>query len=306
MNNVKQVAGLLSEYGRNGDTMLAHITPEEASLLKSLGGSGTINPVTGLPEFWGFSIGPVKVGSSGVSVGSTKVPVVSDVVKAASNVGSKVVEETKSTASSVAKEVKSTGSSINKFVKEEIPGGYATLAALAGAYYYGLPGFGEAALSPAELQFVAADSAQLAAQGLSTAQIGQVLGASGVPAGLAESVATLAGMGLPEAEIIANIGKTIPLSQVGNASNLFSLKNATDALKITNMLGGGQQPQQAPNMLAQAQQATQGSAYEPSNLLAQPGVSTTGLLGTQFAPVSPNLYELMLAQKLTNKDSLLG
>jgi hypothetical protein len=32
--------------------MLAHITPEEASLLKRRGGSGTINPVTGLPEFF--------------------------------------------------------------------------------------------------------------------------------------------------------------------------------------------------------------------------------------------------------------
>lgn len=42
----------LAQYGRYGDTMLAHITPEEAALLKARGGSGTINPVTGLPEFW--------------------------------------------------------------------------------------------------------------------------------------------------------------------------------------------------------------------------------------------------------------
>jgi hypothetical protein len=45
------VASYLSSQGRNGDTMLAHITPEEAQLLKDRGGSGTINPVTGLPEF---------------------------------------------------------------------------------------------------------------------------------------------------------------------------------------------------------------------------------------------------------------
>jgi hypothetical protein len=32
--------------------MLAHITPEEAQLLRARGGSGTINPVTGLPEFF--------------------------------------------------------------------------------------------------------------------------------------------------------------------------------------------------------------------------------------------------------------
>ena len=41
----------LAQYGRNGDTMLAHITPEEAALLKARGGAGTINPMTGLPEF---------------------------------------------------------------------------------------------------------------------------------------------------------------------------------------------------------------------------------------------------------------
>lgn len=41
------VAGL----GREGDTMLAHINPQEAALLKALGGSGTINPNTGLPEY---------------------------------------------------------------------------------------------------------------------------------------------------------------------------------------------------------------------------------------------------------------
>jgi len=46
------VASYLAAQGRNGDSILAHITPQEASLLKRRGGSGTINPVTGLPEFF--------------------------------------------------------------------------------------------------------------------------------------------------------------------------------------------------------------------------------------------------------------
>jgi hypothetical protein len=46
------VASFLAAQGRNGDKMLAHITPEEAQLLKDRGGSGTINPTTGLPEFF--------------------------------------------------------------------------------------------------------------------------------------------------------------------------------------------------------------------------------------------------------------
>lgn len=43
----------LASKGRYGDTMLAHINPEEAALLKARGGAGTINPKTGLPEFYG-------------------------------------------------------------------------------------------------------------------------------------------------------------------------------------------------------------------------------------------------------------
>ena len=42
---------LLAAQGRNGDTELAHVTPEEKALLKSRGGAGTINPNTGLREF---------------------------------------------------------------------------------------------------------------------------------------------------------------------------------------------------------------------------------------------------------------
>jgi len=42
----------LASLGRYGDTMLAHINPQEAALLKARGGAGTINPQTGLPEFF--------------------------------------------------------------------------------------------------------------------------------------------------------------------------------------------------------------------------------------------------------------
>lgn len=49
------VAQYIASQGRNNDTMLAHITPIEAQLLQSMGGSGTINPRTGLREFGFFS-----------------------------------------------------------------------------------------------------------------------------------------------------------------------------------------------------------------------------------------------------------
>ena len=62
MTNLKAQAAELQAKGRNGDTMLAHINPQEAALLKSLGGSGTINPDTGLPEFFFKSVAKAVAG----------------------------------------------------------------------------------------------------------------------------------------------------------------------------------------------------------------------------------------------------
>lgn len=49
--DLKAMAQVLRSRGRGRDTVLAHITPREARMLKDQGGSGTINPDTGLPEF---------------------------------------------------------------------------------------------------------------------------------------------------------------------------------------------------------------------------------------------------------------
>jgi hypothetical protein len=73
------VGQYLASKGRGGDSILAHITPEEAALLKSRGGSGTINPNTGLPEFKGGFLGQVFEGIGNVFKGV--VNVVKDVLK---------------------------------------------------------------------------------------------------------------------------------------------------------------------------------------------------------------------------------
>jgi len=52
MAGLKTLAKELQSKGRNGDTVLAHINPQEAGILKALGGAGTINPDTGLPEYF--------------------------------------------------------------------------------------------------------------------------------------------------------------------------------------------------------------------------------------------------------------
>jgi hypothetical protein len=49
--DLRQLAKKVRAKGRGRDTVLAHITPQEAALLKARGGRGSINPDTGLPEF---------------------------------------------------------------------------------------------------------------------------------------------------------------------------------------------------------------------------------------------------------------
>jgi hypothetical protein len=93
---IAEAARLVASQGRNGDTMLAHITPAEMRLLKSRGGSGTINPVTGLPEFWNpfKAIGKLVTGVGKAVTGVVKgaVNVVKDVVKGVVNVAKEIVK----------------------------------------------------------------------------------------------------------------------------------------------------------------------------------------------------------------------
>jgi hypothetical protein len=49
--DIAQLAEMIRRMGRGDDKILAHITPEEAAMLKEQGGSGEINPMTGLLEF---------------------------------------------------------------------------------------------------------------------------------------------------------------------------------------------------------------------------------------------------------------
>jgi len=67
-SDLKKIAKDLAKKGRGGDSMLAHITPKEAEMLKSAGGSGTINPDTGLLEFYDWS------GAPDISDSYTEVP----------------------------------------------------------------------------------------------------------------------------------------------------------------------------------------------------------------------------------------
>jgi len=68
--HLSEKAQQLRSKGRGGDTILAHINPTEAAMLKAMGGSGTINPKTGLPEF-GFFDNPIGAVTNFIAAPST-------------------------------------------------------------------------------------------------------------------------------------------------------------------------------------------------------------------------------------------
>ena len=65
--SLKDAAKKVRSAGRSGDTVLAHINPGEAQMLRRAGGSGTTNPKTGLPEFKSWWSDLLKVGAQVVA-----------------------------------------------------------------------------------------------------------------------------------------------------------------------------------------------------------------------------------------------
>ena len=67
---IAEAARMVASHGRSGDTMLAHITKDEAALLKKHGGVGTRNPRTGLREYglWSSIKGAVSSVAGGLGI----------------------------------------------------------------------------------------------------------------------------------------------------------------------------------------------------------------------------------------------
>jgi len=135
MAGLKTLAKELQSKGRNGDTILAHINPQEAGILKALGGSGTINPDTGLPEY--FKIGnpfkPVQraIGQlNPLNPGSTVGKAVQQVpgVKEAQNLGTQIFQPVEK---AVVQPVSRGLADFDKAVGKTIPGGWGTIGQIA-------------------------------------------------------------------------------------------------------------------------------------------------------------------------------
>jgi hypothetical protein len=143
-HGLKALAQELPKYGRHGDSIVAHINPEEAGILKALGGSGTINPTTGLPEFgWNpvkavtqvfkpvqqavAAINPFNPGSA-LNKGINQIPIVGDINKAANNLGTQIFQPLEK---AIVQPVSRGLASFDKAVGNAIPGGWGTVAQVA-------------------------------------------------------------------------------------------------------------------------------------------------------------------------------
>ncbi len=145
MDKLQKTIEYLRDQGRFGDTDLVHVNPQEKAMLKAMGGAGTVNPSTGLEEYWGFRIGPIGIGSDygGVSVGNTSI---GDVL-----------------------------SKIDDTVRDVVPGGWATVAAGTGLYFAPeIAAIGNAAESAALAE--GATAAEAANAGLTAATTAQAAG----------------------------------------------------------------------------------------------------------------------------------
>lgn len=134
MAGLKTLAKELQSKGRNGDTILAHINPQEAGILKALGGAGTINPDTGLPEFFykkiksGFAaINPFNPGS-GLNKTLDTTPVIGDIKRVTDKVGTQIFQPIEK---AIVQPTSKGLSEFDKQVARTVPGGWATVAQVA-------------------------------------------------------------------------------------------------------------------------------------------------------------------------------
>lgn len=117
----------------------------------------------------------------------------------------------------------------NKFLDKVVqPIAMAGLTAAIGSAGANLLGLGGAATGAAagDIAFAAADAAQLAAQGLSEAQIAQTLATTGLDAFVAADMAQLAAQGLGESQIASTVGATA----AGTGGSLFNTLSPAQAV----------------------------------------------------------------------------
>lgn len=143
-HGIKSLANNLAQYGRNGDTMVAHINPQEAAMLKAMGGSGTINPTTGLPEFGFLSKAWRKVYDPIAKVAEPVTTPLATILKPAEEailqpIGRNLARVDDAIIQPVTTPISKGLATLDDKVAETIPGGWGTLAQIALSF---VPGVG--------------------------------------------------------------------------------------------------------------------------------------------------------------------
>jgi len=124
MAGLKTLAKELQSKGRNGDTILAHINPQEAGILKALGGAGTRNPDTGLPEFFIKKVAQaIAKPFQQVASGATQA------VKAVQNIPG--IKQVSDVATQAFRPIDQALVGLDKAVGRAIPGGWGTVGTVA-------------------------------------------------------------------------------------------------------------------------------------------------------------------------------
>lgn len=216
--------------GRHGDTMLAHITPREAAMLKAMGGAGTINPATGLPEFKSFwsKVGNFlkKAAPVILPVALSFIPGLGTAVGAA--IGGALGVSAGTAASLSGALLGAVGSGVGGLIAGQKPGQALLSAALGGVGGYALSSMGGV-------------SGLLGAGGGEAAAAGAGAGAEAA-AGAVAPAGSMTGVTAP-----AQVGPVAPVNPAVEAVSKYASSFAPNALdNVATSLGSGSAGYAAP------------------------------------------------------------
>lgn len=252
---IAEAARTVARQGRGQDSMLAHITPREASLLRSHGGMGTMNPNTGLPEFGFFD----AIGDFFKGVGDA----IGNVVKGVVNVVKDVVS-----------------SPIGKIL------GTVALATFLGPGAFGISGLG---LGAAAMPLASAGITLLGGGDLKDALISGATAYFGAPGGVVSDF--VGGFG----GVMANgaVNAAVSAGLVGTGAGLLQGKSLADSVKsglVAGAIGGGMAA--LPSLTSDSVDLTDTNPYRPagaegSNIAetgVQPAPDASSLMTPTAAP----------------------
>lgn len=150
------------------------------------------------------------------------------------------------------------------------------------------------ALAGSDAAFIAADAAQLAAQGLSEAQIAQVLGAADVSSSAASLAASMAANGLDATQMTQQLGNLSANTGLFNQNISESAFNAADAAQLAKQTGNNVAAIEQ-NLIAAGLDPLDAATYAQQAVLASGGVPTAGMWDqfTNYLKENPSLLNTL-------------